>query len=96
MEFMQVAVVDSRRHFHGISVRTNDASEGWKWQENVVCIVAKCRPYVSMVHLLRKGCLDEGLEFLIREPRLSHVGSGVSVQVEMYGKRLRWRNHYSG
>lgn len=28
-------------------------------------IVAKCRPYVSMVHLLRKGCLDEGLEFLI-------------------------------
>lgn len=51
-------------------------------------IVAKCRPYVSMVHLLRKGCLDEGLEFLIREPRLSHVGSGVSVQVEMYGKGL--------
>lgn len=52
-------------------------------------IVAKCRPYVSMVHLLRKGCLDEGLEFLIQEPRLSHMGSGVSVQVETYGKRRR-------
>lgn len=28
----------------------------------MVYIVAKCRPYVSMVHLLRKGVSDEGLE----------------------------------
>lgn len=31
-------------------------------------IVAKCRPSVSVVHLLREGCLDEGLEFLIKNP----------------------------